>query len=284
MDDRMSDTAESDSLSSLTAPAGAAVNGTGRGHDGEELPVKEAKKTQRRDGIIKAARALVRESGGLGFSMRSLADRAGVSIATPYNLFGSKQSILVAVLDADLAAYQDELAKLKADEIEVLFKAGRLLADMLGREPEFYRNVIGAVASVGPKYRGMVSGPRYLAWKRMLAQATEAGLLSAEVNADAFAVTSGRLTTSVVLEWAHGALSLEELAAHSEYGLALSLLAIATDRSRADLMRRMQSAERKLQHQWRARLIERLRAGELDEASRDVLANELASLNAHLNP
>src|SRR5271168_2287443 len=52
---------------------------------------REAGKRERRRRIIEAARALIRETGNAGLSMRALAARAGVSLATPYNLFGSKR-------------------------------------------------------------------------------------------------------------------------------------------------------------------------------------------------
>jgi AcrR family transcriptional regulator len=215
--------------------------------------------------------------------MRSLAREAGVSIATPYNLFGSKQSILLAVLDADLADFQRELAGLRADEtgpdgIAVLFEVSSLLSNVLAREPDFYRNVLCALSRGGPELRQMVGGPRYLVWKRLLYQATEAGLLDPDVDPDAFAIASSQLSVANVLEWAQGALTLEEMDARNEYGLALALLAIATDRSRSYLQQRMRGAEGKLQQQWRQLLIQRLREGSLDDETRELLADQLKHL------
>jgi AcrR family transcriptional regulator len=233
---------------------------------------------QRREQILDAARALMRDKGDSGFSMRSLAERAGVSIATPYNLFGSKQGILLAVLDADLADYQRELAAMRADEIGVLFQAIALLTTALGREPDFYRNAMSAVLRDGPELRLMVNVPRYLAWKRMLRQATEAGLLAADVDPDAFAITSSQSIGANVLEWAHGRLTLEEMDARNQYALALALLAIATERSRGDLQQRMRLAEGRLQQHWRRVLLERLRRGDLDQETRELLADQLERL------
>ncbi|HEX7037573.1 MAG TPA: TetR/AcrR family transcriptional regulator [Pseudomonadales bacterium] len=236
-------------------------------------------KIQRRANILRAARELMQADGDLSFSMRTLAEQAGVSIATPYNLFGSKQAILLAVLDADLEDFQKTLASLEVDEIEVLFEAMRLMSSLLGGEPTFYRNVFRALASDGPEFRFMVSGPRYLAWKRLLRQATEAGLLVDNVDPDAFAVVSSQLMVATLLEWAQGGLSVEEMEARMEYGLALTLLAICTDRSRPHLERHLHEAERKLQQQWRGMLMSRLRKGELDETTRELLADQLKHLN-----
>jgi AcrR family transcriptional regulator len=63
---------------------------------------REEAKHKRRRQIVRDARALMQKTGDTGFSMRALAEQAGVSIATPYNLFGSKQTIMFAVLDDDL--------------------------------------------------------------------------------------------------------------------------------------------------------------------------------------
>ena len=82
---------------------------------------EEAKHSRRRK-IVRAARVLMQQTGDAGFSMRALAEQAGVSIATPYNLFGSKQAIMFAVLDADLEYYQKRLAKVRVDELDVFFK------------------------------------------------------------------------------------------------------------------------------------------------------------------
>ena len=242
-----------------------------------EKPPK-SQKNPRRANILAAARALMRDSGDLKFSMRMLAERAGVSIATPYNLFGSKQSILLAVLDADLTEYQQALSELRADEIEVLFEGVSLISATLAREPDFYRNVLGTVIRDGPEFRFMVNGPRYLVWKRLLRQATQAGLLASHVDPDAFAIASSQLIAANVMEWAQGALTIQEMEARNEYGLALTLLAIATERSRPVLEERLRRAEGTLQQHWRNMLMARLRRDELDQETRELLADQLKHL------
>lgn len=234
-----------------------------------------ANRNPRRDDIVDAARRLIRDSGEGGFSMRNLAVAAGVSIATPYNLFGSKQAILVAVLDADLADYQRELSAMQADEIGVLFDASALLTAVLSREPDFYRNALAAVAHDAPEFRVMVNAPRYLVWKRLLRQATEAGLLNDQVDPDAFAIASSQLMLASLREWTAGALTLEEMDARNEYGLALTLSAIATERSRGCLQARMRAAEFRLQRMWRVALMDRLERGDLDDEARALLADQL---------
>ncbi|MDO8381258.1 hypothetical protein [Phenylobacterium sp.] len=55
--------------------------------------------------------------------MRALATGAGVSLATPYNLFGSKRAIVLAVLD-DVRAFHERFSHLSsADPLERIFTA-----------------------------------------------------------------------------------------------------------------------------------------------------------------
>jgi AcrR family transcriptional regulator len=243
------------------------------------MSARELAKTQRRDDILAAARRLIRRSRDLGFSMRALAEEAGVSIATPYNLFGSKHSILLAVLDTDLVDFEAALRELKADEISVLFEAVGLMTEHLTGEPDFYRSVLSGLSREGgPRFRLMVSGPRYLLWKRLLAQATDAGLLRRDIDLDPFTVTLSQLMLANVIEWAQGALEPEEMEARIQYGLALALLGVSTPRCREQLDARLRDAEARLQRLWRARLGERLRQGPLDEETRALLADQLKHL------
>jgi AcrR family transcriptional regulator len=59
----------------------------------------EEHKAERRERILKAARKLVAERGYDGLTMRDLARAARVSVPTLYNLFGSKDAILIAELE-----------------------------------------------------------------------------------------------------------------------------------------------------------------------------------------
>ncbi len=57
----------------------------------------------RRRRILDAAEGLIRQTGGTNFSLLTLADKAEVSPATPYNFFGSKARLLFALFNRSLA-------------------------------------------------------------------------------------------------------------------------------------------------------------------------------------
>lgn len=248
------------------------------------LGSREENKSQRKAEIIDAARGLIRrkgQQGGPAFSMRSLAEQAGVSIATPYNLFGSKQAILVSLLDDDFAEFQTGLALIESGGLEAVFEALALMYRQFSGDPDFYRNVFAAISTeAGPELRFVLSGPRYAFWKRLLRDATQAGQLDAEVDPDAFAITLSQIMQANVREWATGYLELEEMDARIRYGVALALSAIATASGAAQLKKRLKTAEKDLQTIWRAVLRQRLHDGKLSEASRMVLADQLKHIGS----
>ena len=215
---------------------------------------RETAKHRRRQQIMRAARTLMQRTGRTGFSMRALADEAGVSIATPYNLFGSKQAIMFAVLDADLGQYQERLASLRVDELETFFKAVSVATTLYSTEPSFYRAVLFAVYNEGGReYRAMFGGPRHAMWKSFVEAAVKAGYLSDALDPDAFAATLSRTFFASILEWVSGEISLPELEAWAQYGFALLLRGMATPASEPRLDERLIDLQRRLRQLWKKR-------------------------------
>ena len=79
------------------------------------MGLREKRKLERRERILAAAQELIRATGSLGLSMRALATKAEVSLATPYNLFGSKRAIVLAVLQ-DVREFHDRFSHLRATD------------------------------------------------------------------------------------------------------------------------------------------------------------------------
>jgi AcrR family transcriptional regulator len=217
---------------------------------------REEGKDQRRRQIEAAARSLMRKTGRTGFSMRALAQEAGVSIATPYNLFGSKQAIMFAVLDSDLAEYQERLARSRADSIDVFFRAVSLATSLYSTDPAFYKAVLFAVYNEGGReYRSMFGGPRHVMWRRFVEDAIRDGHLVAEVDADVFAVNLARTFFSSILAWVAGDLTLPELEAGAQYGFALALLGVATPASAPRLRAKVMETQERQRSLWKKRAV-----------------------------
>jgi len=99
----------------------------------------EEHKAERRERIARVARKLVAERGYDGLTMRELARAARVAVPTLYNLFGSKDAILVAELEASARHIASRLP-LGGDSFfargMAAFEAGMMLIE---EAPEFYR-------------------------------------------------------------------------------------------------------------------------------------------------
>jgi AcrR family transcriptional regulator len=96
-------------------------------------------KAERRARIGKAARQLIAERGYEGLTMRDLAQKARVAVPTLYNLFGSKDAILVAELEASARQVASQL-RMGGDSFMArgmaAFEAGMKLVE---EAPELYR-------------------------------------------------------------------------------------------------------------------------------------------------
>lgn len=58
------------------------------------MSLREQQAAERRTRILGHAERIIRETAGVDLSMRALAAGSEVSLATPYNLFGSKEGLL----------------------------------------------------------------------------------------------------------------------------------------------------------------------------------------------
>ncbi len=65
---------------------------------------------ERRRRLVRAASELIAERDDGSFSMPELAKRAGVSLATPYNLFGSKAAVLAQVFERLVRGFRRDSA------------------------------------------------------------------------------------------------------------------------------------------------------------------------------
>lgn len=232
----------------VSAGTGAALSKSlGATHSDRALPRREAAKERRRQQILEAARALIEESGETGLSMRSLAERARVSTATPYNLFGSKHGVLTALLDADLRRYQRRLKRSDGDTLDLVFNAISVAREFFEREPEFYRAVLGAVYVAGADYRTLFGEPRRAFWRWLVERAIAEDIISRRIRAPDFAANLVMIFFCSIMEWVSGAISLIEMEMRVDYGIALSLLAIAQPQYRERLESRLYEAQGRLE-------------------------------------
>lgn len=105
------------------------------------MSLLDDQKAERRRRILAAARRLVGSKGYAGLTMRDLARAAKVSVPTLYNLFGGKDAILVAALEASAARIAARMRPGDSFFTRGLgaFEAGM---ELIAEAPEFHRAVM----------------------------------------------------------------------------------------------------------------------------------------------
>ena len=190
---------------------------------------RERAKDSRRTSIVNAARKLILDTGETGFQMRALADEAGLSLVTPYNLFGSKQAIMIALLAREVGQYETLLMRLRGDALDRLFNAATLARRLYAREPDFHRIVLSAAYQDGGReFRASFRAPRGAFWQRLVITAVEAGMLQDSLPVEPFSSNLAYILLSAILEWVSGEITLLEMEARVHYGFALALLPVVT--------------------------------------------------------
>jgi len=201
---------------------------------------REAGKTERRQRIIRAARQLIRETGNAGLSMRALAVRAGVSLATPYNLFGSKRAIVLAVLE-DVREFQQRFSSVQSvDPLERIFTAVDIAMDFYLADPPFYKTLWAAVFDTSDEVRNDIFNPeRNAFWQGLVDNAAAAGVLMPALDRALLGRHLDSLFRAVMLDWVVGDIRPEALAATARMGYALILKGACSPEWRGPLQARI---------------------------------------------
>lgn len=107
---------------------------------------RETSKQQRRERIISNARELIRSGGVDGLSIRNLADRAGVTVPTIYNLVGNKTVILETLArEITQRLVMTHRASTTADPIAKVEEVVQQLVAIYAADEKLCREVLAAL-------------------------------------------------------------------------------------------------------------------------------------------
>lgn len=203
---------------------------------------------QRRERILEAARRLIRSTGGTAFSMRALAGAAEVSLATPYNLFGSKGGVLYALLNASLERVDRAAHTFSSSTpVERVLEVVGIAADVYARDAAFYRPLMQFLLGA----RDGEHRPRFIEqglrrWTRTVQAAVRHDLLTPSADVGLLARQLMINFIGVLDLWIHEELDEDAFRAQSLYGATLLVLAKARPEARARLIERLRAIERRL--------------------------------------
>lgn len=208
-----------------------------------------SQKQIRQERLIEAAASLIRTSGGTDFSMLALAEEAGVSPATPYNLLGSKVGVLWALLNYSLDKVLDRLSLLRepSDPFERVVQAAALGAEVFTSESDFYRPLYRFLLGCGDAVHRPQFMDRALAyWMRATELLNHLGYLQAPIDQVEISREMEIHFLGVLDMWVQHELDDDEFQAQIVFGTALLLLAVADEAGRTRLMKHLQKAKRRL--------------------------------------
>ena len=175
-------------------------------------------------------------------TVTAIAQRSGLSPATVYNLFGSKNAILAGVFDLDLLAFEAMVAEAEAqDGLDRLFASIAIAARLYRADPNFYKLTMVARGGGEQKsaFQVTVGEPRLRFWQRLVRAAIDDGGLARGTDAEAVGVLLAQIATGVLTDWASDAISVDQLEVEMSFGFAAVLASFAGRAAQAKLRRRL---------------------------------------------
>jgi AcrR family transcriptional regulator len=209
------------------------------------MPSREEAKEIRRQRILEAARSLIRETARTRFSMRMLAEKSGVSLVTPYNLFGSKQAIMGTLLDEDIGQFAKQLGRSRKDPLDRILHAVSLGCLYFRQDESYYRAVLSAVYAEGSNddYRSRFGPPRLALWRTLVQTARDEGFLRQDVDCGLLGSHLSGTFYANILFWAAGDTPLKEMEQRTLYAFAMALYANARPAHTARLREQINTAQ-----------------------------------------
>jgi AcrR family transcriptional regulator len=200
----------------------------------------ERRQERTRRDVLDATGELIALGGVDGLTMRKLADRAGVAVATLYNQFGDRDGVLVAFVSAGLDQLERELdAQPEAGPID----ATRALLDAFdvtfAAEPEVWRPIFASIKS-GDGHDGMGAvGDRVVASIQAdLEKAAAAQMFVVECDLEALARHAFSMQMKPLRSWADGEIDWKAYRSWSRLGVELTLAGVLVEPYRTTALTR----------------------------------------------
>lgn len=205
---------------------------------------RERHKDRRRQAIVDAAYDLLREVGADDLSVKMIAERADVSAATIYNLFGAKGAVLEKVYARDFEVFAARVAALgPMPALEAMFESIRIAADLYRSDPAFYRGMSIGNPRAERELVISVQAPRQAFWQTLLARSVKERDLAPDTRVDLVGAAMMQLGGGVFGAWIADLVSIDEMELQTCYGMARLLLGVARPAARARLQARIAEIE-----------------------------------------
>lgn len=208
------------------------------------MSVRSINKQKRRDRILAEARKAIAESGYDALNTRALAKSAEVTVPTLYNLIGSKEEIVRALMIETIERVEERLHDF--DEAPPLDMAEAIIlqsAALYAEDESYYQAAAIAsdrVASSSDRNGwGATKRAEDMA-ERACAAALEQGLLRGNISAPDLARQFFICYSTPMRDWTYGRISLEEFRQRVLHGFYVCLAADASNDFRDLLLVKIQ--------------------------------------------
>ena len=196
--------------------------------------LRERNKEKRRNSILDAALDILDDPATSPLTTERIAELAEVSVATVYNLVGTREQLLLALIDRLIANLVETIGagEIPDDPLHRLrlFIGGSVAA--LTTRPVAYRRIVLQIAAAANAGLHTTLSPATAAAAE-LRRAQEMGRIRDELDSEALALQVYLSYNGALLRWAAGALTDSAFHASALHGLAVVVAASAAVRSRA---------------------------------------------------
>jgi len=206
------------------------------------VDLRQAGKDRRRKRILDAARRLLIDEGVEALSMRRLAAAAEVSTRTLYNLSGTKDEILVALMGRTLDDLDDQLTQLALEDPILRSRAIVALANQRMVDEARLVKPLLLVTDRTPRDPNLIRRTREFQCQA-IGEAMEGGALRPDLPARLLAHQIVTAQMNAARHWAHGRLTDEAFQAQALHVWALLMLAVAHDQSRERFLHELRQLE-----------------------------------------
>ena len=196
---------------------------------------------KRRERILEQARKMLAEGGFDALNLRDLAEVSGITVPTIYNLIGNKAEVLKALVMGTFADFEASLEnRLPCPTEQLPAMMMSTFAEFIALDEGYYR--AAALASERLEIEsdehgdyGFKRAPLRKYAGKLYRDARKEGRLRGEIDSGLLVEQMIRNHQVAFRDWAHRAISLEELRKQSLCGFYITLAADAEDGFRKDL-------------------------------------------------
>ncbi len=198
---------------------------------------ESARQLARQDEILSCARTILQSKGYAGLTMRSLAKNAQVAPATLYNLYGSKDDLIVAAVEdlfIKLAARAEDLGE---QGIPAVLQLNKLSAQQIKATPNVTEAMARALFGSKPSDTPLEAlfAPGYGFIRKQLAYAKSKGDILPQTDTDVIAKHLVGQGWGMVLLWMMGMFTIEASYEERMRSQLMTLVSVSRGRMKEEL-------------------------------------------------